>query len=45
MHSPDPRRFGHLDHPGTAVVLVATVLVFGGFLALTIRRLRRMDVP
>jgi ABC-2 type transport system permease protein len=45
MHGLDPRRFaasGHLD-PAAAIIL--SILVFAGFLLLSVRRLRRMDVP
>ncbi len=46
MHGIDPRRFaadGQLLSLNAAVAM--SVVVFGGFLWLTIRRLRRMDVP
>ena len=45
MHGLDPRRFAVVEHPGLAVVLVTSAIVFGGFLLLSVRRLRRMDVP
>ena len=45
MHALDPRRFADLDHLGNAPAVVISALVIGGFFALTIRRLRRMDVP
>jgi ABC-2 type transport system permease protein len=45
MHGLDPRRFAHLDHLGFGVVGVICIIVFAGFLLLSIRRLRRMDVP
>lgn len=45
MHALDERRFAGVDHLGTMAVVVTCVVVFGGFLALTVRRLRRMDVP
>ena len=45
MHGLDERRFAAADHLGFGVVTVTSVLVFGGFLWLSIRRLRRMDVP
>ena len=45
MHGLDPRRFAVYDHAGLAVVLVTSAIVFGGFLLLSVRRLRRMDVP
>ena len=45
MHGLDPRRFAEHDHvPMTAAVIMAVVL-FVGFILLTVRRLRRMDVP
>ena len=45
MHGLDERRFAMGDHPGFGVAIALSVLVFGGFLMLSIRRLRRMDVP
>jgi ABC-2 type transport system permease protein len=45
MHVFDDRRFADYDHLNTPAVLVMVTLVIGGFLALTIRRLKRMDVP
>jgi ABC-2 type transport system permease protein len=45
MHGLDARRFAAGDHLSLGVVVALSVLVFGGFLALSIRRLRRMDVP
>jgi ABC-type transport system involved in multi-copper enzyme maturation permease subunit len=45
MHAMDPRRFADLDHLGAGAASVIAALVIGGFLALTVRRLRRMDVP
>lgn len=44
MHGLDARRFAGEDHVGLVAVITISVLVFGGFLWLTIRRLRRMDV-
>jgi ABC-2 type transport system permease protein len=41
----DPRRFANLALPELAVVLGLCALVVGGFAWLTVRRLRRMDVP
>ena len=41
----DPRRFASLALPELAVVLVLCAGVVGGFAWLTVRRLRRMDVP
>ncbi|MGQ0538198.1 MAG: ABC transporter permease [Gemmatimonadaceae bacterium] len=45
MHGLDERRFASGSHPNFAVVSVIAALVIGGFLWLSIRRLRRMDVP
>lgn len=45
MHGLDGRRFADADHLGTGVVIAVLVVAFGGFLWLTVRRLRRMDVP
>ncbi len=45
MHGLDPRRFAGEDQVGFGMALGVTVVVFGGFLYLAIRRLRRMDVP
>lgn len=45
MHALDPRRFVELDHLGTVAVVVTCGVVLGGFLLLSVRRLRRMDVP
>lgn len=45
MHGMDARRFAPVEHPPLAVALVLCILVLGGFLLLSIRRLRRMDVP
>jgi len=45
MHVMDDRRFAEADVPGNLVVIVVALLVFAGFLLLSIRRLRRMDVP
>jgi ABC-2 type transport system permease protein len=45
MHGLDPRRFAGGDHLSLGVAVAASVVVFGGFLLLSIRRLRRMDVP
>ncbi len=41
----DPRRFPTLALPELAVVLALCAAVVGGFTWLTVRRLRRMDVP
>ena len=45
IHGLDERRFAFGNHPSFAVILVISVVVFGGFLWLSIRRLRQMDVP
>src|SRR5215207_887055 len=45
MRGLDARRFAEAGHVSFTVAIVMSVLVFGGFLALSIRRLRRMDVP
>ncbi len=45
MHAMDERRFVGTSHPNTPVALVLTTVVVGGFLLMSIRRLRRMDVP
>jgi ABC-2 type transport system permease protein len=45
MHGLDERRFAGASHPSLAAALAVSALLFGGFLWLTIRRLRRMDVP
>lgn len=45
MHGLDERRFASADHLSLAVAVTTSVLVFAGFLLLSIRRLRRMDVP
>lgn len=45
MHGLDARRFASGDHLSLTATLVMTALVIGGFLFLTVRRLRRMDVP
>ncbi|MEO7457000.1 MAG: ABC transporter permease [Gemmatimonadaceae bacterium] len=45
MHAIDPRRFAEVDYPGLgAAVLLSSAVIFG-FLLLSVRRLRRMDVP
>lgn len=44
MHGLDERRFAESAHVGFTAVVVTTVLLLGGFVWLTIRRLRRMDV-
>src|SRR4029079_5924458 len=45
MHALDARRFASGDHLSLGVAIAMSVLVFGGFLILTVRRMRRMDVP
>ena len=45
MHGIDPRRFAQHDHVPLGAAIALSLLIFGGFLWLTIRRLRRMDVP
>ena len=45
MHGLDPRRFAVHEYPGLALVLAASAAVVAGFLLLSVRRLRRMDVP
>ena len=45
MHGIDPRRFEGVPHLTLTPAIVMTVLVAGGFLIMSIRRLRRMDVP
>jgi ABC-2 type transport system permease protein len=45
MHGLDPRRFDEGNHLSLTVAIIMSVLVFGGFLLSSVRRLRRMDVP
>ena len=45
MHGLDPRRFASGDHLSLTVAIIMSVLVFGGFLFSSVRRLRRMDIP
>lgn len=45
MHGLDGRRFAEGNHMSLVLAIVVAVVVFGGFLLLSIRRLRRMDVP
>lgn len=45
MHLMDGRRFATADPAGDVVVIGASVLVLAGFVLLSIRTLRRMDVP
>jgi ABC-2 type transport system permease protein len=45
MHGLDERRFASTSHLSPAVAAIMSALVIGGFLLLSVRRLRRMDVP
>ena len=45
MHGLDPRRFAGDDHVAFSVAIGVSAAVFGLFTFLTIRRLRRMDIP
>lgn len=45
MHGLDERRFAGGNHLGLTAVVVIAALIIGGFLYLSIRRLRRMDIP
>jgi len=45
MHGLDPRRFAGTDHLSLPAAVVVSGVVFAGFIWLSIRRLRRMDVP
>jgi len=45
MHGMDPRRFADLEHVGLGVATGVATVVFALFLFLSVRRLRRMDVP
>jgi len=45
MHGLDARRFAEHEHLSLGVTAVVVALVFAGFLLLSVRRLRRMDVP
>ncbi|MEO5510133.1 MAG: ABC transporter permease [Longimicrobiales bacterium] len=45
MHGIDPRRFASLDDMGFTTAIAVSVVVFVGFLLLTVRHLRHMDVP
>ncbi|HXG70737.1 MAG TPA: ABC transporter permease [Gemmatimonadaceae bacterium] len=45
MHGLDERRFATGDHLSMAAALIVTTLVIGGFLFLSTRQLRKMDVP
>jgi len=45
MHGLDERRFAFGSHLSLTVAIIMSVLVFGGFLLSSVRRLRRMDIP
>lgn len=45
MHGLDERRFASIDHISLGVAIALIVLVIIGFLLLSIRRLRTMDIP
>ncbi len=45
MHGLDPRRFAAESLPSMTAALVLSAVVFTAFAALSIRKLRRMDVP
>ena len=45
MHAVDERRFAWAGHPPDVVAVLVTLLVFGTFFWLAVRRMRRMDVP
>ncbi len=45
MHGLDPRRFADVEHVGTGAAIGVAAAVFALFLFLSVRRLRRMDVP
>lgn len=45
MHGLDERRFATGSHLSLPVAIGVSVLVFGGFLVLSVRRLRQMDIP
>ena len=45
MHGLDGRRFAGGSHMSLVLAVIVAVVVLGGFLLLSIRRLRRMDVP
>jgi ABC-2 type transport system permease protein len=45
MHLLDARRFGWMETLGSLATVGVVVVVFTGFFLLTVRRLRRMDVP
>ena len=45
MHGMDARRFATADHLSLGVAILISVALMSGFLFLSIRRLRQMDVP
>ena len=45
MHGLDERRFAFSNHLNFTATLIIAALVVGGFALLSVRRLRRMDVP
>jgi ABC-2 type transport system permease protein len=45
MHGIDPRRFAEVDHPSLIAVILLCLIVFVGFTLLSIRKLKRMDIP
>ncbi len=45
MHGLDARRFAWSTHLSLGVMIALVTLVIGGFLVLSIRRLKRMDIP
>jgi len=45
MHAMDPRRFATLNHISASTAVIVAAAVIGGFMMLSVRRLRTMDVP
>jgi hypothetical protein len=45
MHALDPRRFASIDNVSGVTAVVVAAAVIGGFMGLSVRRLRMMDVP
>jgi ABC-2 type transport system permease protein len=45
MHGLDERRFAAMSHLGLGVAIAIAIMVLVGFFLLSVRRLRRMDVP
>jgi len=45
MHGLDPRRFAEHEHLSLTAVVAVSVILCGGLALLSVRRLRRMDVP